>query len=631
MLFLTPVWGEAYVRLYLDVVIPAQLAPQNLPVFASQVETKYVIFTTAADMETIRSAPVFALLNAAVEVVFEFVDPEIKVAHGRMSDCFRRGIEMANNAGVAVVFLTPDIVFANGSFASLKRLSEQGYDVIFIPAIRTLKQGVSVGLLSQFKTGPAIQICPHDLMRTALDNLHPLADLSWWDEGETDLLPANLYWRVNSEGILGRCFHLHPLYVRPQRRNVRFFGTVDDDYCSAACPDRSRDYVVTDSDEFLAIELSDPSHFVRTGLRKGSIDDVVAWAELAANSRHRSLFDHVMRMHTGIHNVELWAQAAAEADDVATLTARRLELSTWRLGGKPSLFVRRTIRRARDKRLQLANRSDGLIASNIPSRILDYVERWPVWLLDSYEGAIRLIRKTRKLVSGAEEHPRFYTSRSLSLHQVRRELVNLAGPISDALVVTDGNLDSLMEATFKSGNISSRSAILVTQNGEDLYVVRQTSKFVASESCDLVLLELCDRNRITNKLAAAHYVLRPNGRLVILMNRFAPAQPLLGVADLGRASVEEMLRPSYCVLEHREQGGVGSALKLTFSSWFATKRRHRPILFRILELTALWIPFYVLLGSMLNALALFLDMFDRNRIGAISSVTLARKEPDVAI
>ena len=629
MLFLTPVWGDAYVRLYLDVVIPAQLAPQNLPVFPRQAETKYIIYTTAADMEKIRSAPIFELLNAAVEVVFEFVDQNIKTPHDRMSDCFRKGIEMANAADAAIVFLTPDIVFADGSFASLKRLSEQNYDVIFIPAIRTLKQGVSATLLSQFKTGQAVQIAPRDLMRTALKNLHPLADLSWWDEGETDLLPANLYWRVNSEGILGRCFHLHPIYVRPQRKNVRFFGTVDDDYCSAACPDPSRDYVVSDSDEFLAIELSDPSHFFRTGLRKGSIDDVIAWAELATDARHRSLFDSTIRMHAGICNMELWAQAAAEAEKVAASTKRRLALPTWRLIiTSPALFIRRALRRAREEQLRLANRPES--NRGIESVLRDYLRRWPICLLGVYGVLTRFIHKMRDVVLGPDEHPRFYTSRFLFLHLVRRDLIDLARPISAAIMIADDIRESRIEATFKSKYAAIQSAALVTQKSENRYVLRHTNEVVAPESCDLVLLELCDHKKIMNKIAAATGALRPNGRLLILMNRLSSMEPPLGRGALERESIEEIVRPNYSIIDYRKQGGVGTALKLKFSYWFAARRRRSPILFRMLELTLVWIPFYVLFGSALNAFALVVDMFDGKKIGAVFSVTLAAKVPDVA-
>jgi hypothetical protein len=58
---------------------------------------------------------------------------------------------------------------------------------------------------------------------------------------------------------------------------------------SAACPDATHDYAVTDSDELLAIELSDPRHHFRTGFQKGSIKDVVTWAEQFADSRQAPL------------------------------------------------------------------------------------------------------------------------------------------------------------------------------------------------------------------------------------------------------------------------------------------------------------------------------------------------------
>ena len=46
--------------------------------------------------------------------------------------------------------------------------------------------------------------------------------------------------------MLLRCFHLHPLMVKPQGPLAEFKSTIDDDLALRACPDSSRDYVVTD-------------------------------------------------------------------------------------------------------------------------------------------------------------------------------------------------------------------------------------------------------------------------------------------------------------------------------------------------------------------------------------------------
>ena len=296
-----PVWGPEYTQLFLDVAIPAQLAEGNLPAFHGDPQSKYIIYTTSVDAETIRSSPTFRQLTGIIPTVIECMDEAInapKAVHDKASECFRRGISAADEIGAAIIFLCPDLVFADGSFATLKERAQAGWDVVGTTGIRTRKHAVSFHLRTQYQIGSAIKIMPRDLMRIALEDLHPLADLSWWDEGHSDLLPANLYWRAGSDGIVARCFHLHPLLVLPQKKNAAFFQSADGDYVMAACPDSTRDYVVTDSDEILMIELSDENRNIATAMRKGSVADAALFAEQSANCRHRSLFGFTIRMHT---------------------------------------------------------------------------------------------------------------------------------------------------------------------------------------------------------------------------------------------------------------------------------------------------------------------------------------------
>jgi len=378
--FLTPVWGREFTRLFTETAIPAQLAPGNLPAIGSEPHAKYVIYTTPADAGAIRSAKVFKSLAATIPVVFQFISEEIIAPYETQADCFRRGVAMAEEAGAAIIFLKPDLVFAEGSFATLKRLAESGRDVVFVPGIRTLKPHVAGTLRSHYQSDDIIRVAPRDLMRIALGHLHPLAYSSFWQEKQGDLVPANLYWRVGTEGIAARCFHLHPLLVYPQRKHSIFFGTEDDDYPSAACPDASRDYVVTDSDELSVVELSDPNSSSSTGLRKGSVADAALWAEQYANARHRRLLDFRVRMHTGIRDHEAWNRAEKSAEQVASAINARLRRPAWRLLLSPdSSVLRRMLRRELDRRLAAANSGDG------PSR-------WsfsPMILLRSLRRALR--------------------------------------------------------------------------------------------------------------------------------------------------------------------------------------------------------------------------------------------------
>ena len=300
--FLTVVWG-GYVQLYLDVVIPAQLTAGNLPAAGN---CRYIIFTTREDRRTIEAAPIFRKLRKTVPVTFEFADDN-RSKYRRVSMCLRRGIGAANREGAACVFLCPDIVFADGAFAAVVRLA-QDHDVVYLPVIRTLKEAAA---------SIVHPVTPRALMRFALANLHPLAYCSFWQEGGADLIPANLYWRVGDQGILARCYHLHPLYVRPQVNVWQFNGTIDNAYCDVACPDASRDYVITDSDELCAVELSDQSHYFTHNVRKGDVQAIALWAQKHATPRHRLLFERTIRLHTGITNEAAWQQIILRADAIA--------------------------------------------------------------------------------------------------------------------------------------------------------------------------------------------------------------------------------------------------------------------------------------------------------------------------
>jgi len=623
--FLTPVWGKAYVQLYLEVVIPAQLASRNLPSFQNESGTRYVIFTTREDMETIQSSPVFKVLSATVPVAFEFVDISFTGNHDRMSNCFRRGISIANAAGSAVVFLTPDIVFADGSFETIKRLADSGHDVVFIPAIRTLKYAVANALRDKFYKDQRIEIFSRDLMRVALDNLHPLADASWWDEGKTDLIPANLYWRVGNEGILGRCFHLHPVFVRPQRTNVKFFGTVDDDYCCAACPDTSKDYVITDSDELLAVELSDPSHYFRTGFRKGSIKDAAAWAEQSTSKRHRLLFDRTIRMHTGIKNERIWNQAECQANLVASSIKNALALPfsylLWR--GSPQAG-RRLIRLVQDKRLELANAPD----YNRSIKSAYYLKRWPIWFLESYKRAIKFIWTLRNFSIGPPQRPRFYTTRYLIQSIIRADFDPFVDSLSEAVLVSEDPARSYIKAIADSKGSDLALASYIESEQESRLVLHSTNRRVEKTGFRLVLLEFGRTSDLDKVVDAACNVLRRDGRLLIFILRYFGLENHSSDEGRHRPEIERALQGKLRILEFRKQGGVGSALKLKYGYRFSTVLRRQPIVARSIELTVIWIPVYMLFGSLLNIFAWAADWFDFEKKGSISSLTLAAKLED---
>lgn len=523
--FLTPVWGADYIDLFVDVVIPSQLAPGNLPAIKSGRGSRYLIFTTREDAEVLRAAAAFRRLSEILPVDVVLIDRSSKAPHDIMSDCYRQGIAAAEAAGAAVVFLTPDLIHADGNFAAIQRWLQEGYDAVFTTGIRTEKRGVVRAVNSAF-VGPdgAIVVQPRELVRIGLDNLHPNGRASFFTEGDEDLIPANLYWRAGSAGFVARCFHLHPIVVRPQCPNVVFQGTVDDDYVAVAVPDPSNDYVVKDSDEFMMIELSDAKRTIPTQWKKGSVAHVAEWAEQFANARHRRLFSVPIRIHTEVDNESALTAAEEEAARVAEAVQQMLGRPTLELlMSGDSSFYRRVVRRGLDANI-LLERSNSELAGELPWQLRAKANLSGFFRRSEYQlikglywtyGAVSLIfsaalRKVEGTLYGTARKPRYFSLRRQAYRQINREVAAAIGTI-------EGGGQTGGERFDQIAHDLSDLSVAFSQNGARI-VNGIDEEPVAEGSLPLLVVDrnLPNSEKLPAFFAAVAGALAKNGRLVVV-------------------------------------------------------------------------------------------------------------------
>ena len=71
---LLPVWGQRYVRQFLEVGLPTLLAPGNLPALAATLPTRFVILTRLDDDDYIRRHVAFRRLSAVCDTEIRFID-----------------------------------------------------------------------------------------------------------------------------------------------------------------------------------------------------------------------------------------------------------------------------------------------------------------------------------------------------------------------------------------------------------------------------------------------------------------------------------------------------------------------------------------------------------------------------
>jgi hypothetical protein len=159
-------------------------------------------------------------------------------------------------------------------------------------------------------------------------------------------------------------------------------------------------------------------------------------------------------------------------------------------------------------------------------------------------------------------------------------------------------------------------------------ILHSTNRRVETTGFKLVLLEFGHASDLDKVVDAAYNVLRRDGRLLILILSYFGLEN--HSSDEGRCQpeIERALQSKFRILEFRNQGGIGSALKLKYGYRFSTVLRRQPIVARLIELTVIWIPVYMLFGSLLNIFAWVADWFDFGKKDSISSLTLAAKSED---
>lgn len=298
--FVTVVWGEEYSDFYTDVVIPNYLSDGNIPAFVSE-DAVYKIYTPLYNISRIENSASFKKLSGIIKTEIIPMPENIDVQgnwHEAMSHCHRLAISDALKCNAGVVSISPDSIISQDSLANLLRLAKSGKKAVMIAGVRLVKEDVSSELVKNFCRDGVITIKSHQLVGLMMKYLHPISQRLFWDSEEFSLHPSHLYFKVGDEGLVARCFHLHPLFFKPDRQ-VEFALTIDGDMISNAGFRPDEVYIVTDSYEILACEMSSyDKRFERPIANKASSLNVAWWAKSWADYHHREYLNYKMRFES---------------------------------------------------------------------------------------------------------------------------------------------------------------------------------------------------------------------------------------------------------------------------------------------------------------------------------------------
>lgn len=318
--FVTVVWGEAFVRQFLELALPSFLAEGNFGHCVSHRSDRYFIYTTLEYSDSIRKSPEFRKLSELLNVELRTLEDTTpgedglrphyceswKVVNRAYAEVVRGAIE----ADACVFLLEPDGVWSDGSFRNFREIMGTGKKVILVSGCSTDPVGMRAALRDGYFDEAACRIAipSRELVRTAMEHFHFYSKHHFWNsESYFNRGPGHLHWRVENEGILARYFNVGNNVIKfpktPPEIPIQGGGELMS-FLQECFPDEEAFYCLQDSDVAFMAGLEsalpgDADFKIKPSeiSDRGSLIRVAAWMGGNVDRINRFIADKPIRWH----------------------------------------------------------------------------------------------------------------------------------------------------------------------------------------------------------------------------------------------------------------------------------------------------------------------------------------------
>ncbi|WP_421879246.1 class I SAM-dependent methyltransferase [Pacificispira sp.] len=269
---LLAMWGQDFIEQFFALSFPTLMAPGNLPGLAQEFPTEFVFLTGARDRKAIEAHPEFRQLKAVCAVSFLEIDDLIIGTNysTTVTLAYTRAMRSQGDKMLDTyfVFMVSDYIMADGSLRNLAGYMRRGVSGVYAGNFQIAHDEVYRPLREWVdpKTHVAT-IPPRDLMRFALNHLHPVTIANFVDQPVSHNRHGNrLFWRIDDSTVAGRFFLMHMLCIKPELTDFQIGSSCDFSFIPELCPSGNVAYI-TDSDEYLVVEHQMFAH--ETGYLRG--------------------------------------------------------------------------------------------------------------------------------------------------------------------------------------------------------------------------------------------------------------------------------------------------------------------------------------------------------------------------
>lgn len=257
LLFTCTFWGYSHTQIFVDVLLPSLLTPENLPRISQYVNVSFSIITTSANLAEIETRSSFVLLKtyATVHISIEnnlSADRKFEIHHRH----WRQAIDQAKQNSSFLCLLPPDICFSDGSLEAIAKRIIAKAAAIYVSGIRVATETfVPEVMANYFVDGAAPKPISHrELVELTLKHSHPFNNSLYIDSPQMPYVAEMLLAPVANVGWVKHCYVAGPIvFVDPQKVGLNDYQVV------LTVRDRADFHIIYDSHEFGMVSIS-PLH-----------------------------------------------------------------------------------------------------------------------------------------------------------------------------------------------------------------------------------------------------------------------------------------------------------------------------------------------------------------------------------
>ena len=326
---LLPLWGQRYVKQFLEFGMPTLLAPGNLPALAKRLPCKLIFLSSAEDAAFLHGHPAYSYLSSVCETDIELIDDLITGDNysTTITLAYARAVHAAgaDMLDTCFFFLISDYLIADGSLSRVLDRMMAGASGVLAGNFQVVAEDAVKTFYKTFDRGtPELVLPAREVMAWALAYLHPMTAANMVNFPLCHSLHSNrLFWRVDENTLIGRFYLMHMICIRPEIADFVIGASCDYSFIPEMCPSGNVT-MLTDSDDYLVVEMQPRKHersFLRIGPPNARqiADDISEWA----TQRHRENVRSTLVFHAADIPAAV-PQVIREADVFVSRVSREL-------------------------------------------------------------------------------------------------------------------------------------------------------------------------------------------------------------------------------------------------------------------------------------------------------------------